>query len=87
MKEIKKIQSDDNLTETEKESLSKSRRGQGKFKDDVIKDSIAGNLCRCTGFQQIVDSVKAASEILVSGTGIEDSTSPKSDPHPGFGDN
>jgi hypothetical protein len=35
--EIKKIQSDDNLTETEKESLSKSRRGQGKFKDDVIR--------------------------------------------------
>ncbi len=55
--------------------------------EDEIKGAIEGNLCRCTGFQQIVDSVKAASEILVSGTGIEDSTSAKSDPHPGFGEN
>tara|TARA_Y100000588_G_scaffold299221_2_gene320461 strand:- start:1187 stop:1729 length:543 start_codon:yes stop_codon:yes gene_type:complete len=50
--------------------------------DDEIKSAIEGNLCRCTGFQQIVDSVKAASEILLSGPEIEDSTSPKSDPHP-----
>ena len=49
-----------------------------------IKGAIEGNLCRCTGFQQIVDSVKAASDILVSGAGVEDSTSAKSDPHPGF---
>jgi|TARA_B110000263_G_scaffold250181_1_gene271278 aerobic-type carbon monoxide dehydrogenase small subunit (CoxS/CutS family) len=55
--------------------------------EEEIKGAIEGNLCRCTGFQQIVDSVKAASEILVSGTEIEDSTSPKSDPHPGFGGN
>jgi aerobic-type carbon monoxide dehydrogenase small subunit (CoxS/CutS family) len=55
--------------------------------EEEIKGAIEGNLCRCTGFQQIVDSVKAASEILVSGTGIENSTSPKSDPHPGFGGN
>ncbi|RJU87832.1 MAG: (2Fe-2S)-binding protein [Candidatus Poseidoniales archaeon] len=55
--------------------------------DEEIKSAIEGNLCRCTGFQQIVDSVKAASDILVSGTGVEDSTSAKSDPHPGFGGN
>lgn len=55
--------------------------------EEEIKGAIEGNLCRCTGFQQIVDSVKAASEILVSGTVIEDSTTPKSDPHPGFGGN
>jgi len=58
-----------------------------KPNEDEIKGAIEGNLCRCTGFQQIVDSVKEASEILVSGTGIEDSTMPKSDPHPGFGEN
>ncbi len=52
--------------------------------DDEIKCAIEGNLCRCTGYQQIVDSVRAASEILTSGKNIEDSTSPKSDPHPGF---
>ncbi|MDP6985611.1 MAG: (2Fe-2S)-binding protein [Candidatus Thalassarchaeaceae archaeon] len=52
--------------------------------DQEIKTAIEGNLCRCTGFQQIVDSIRAASEILVSGIGVEDSTTPKSDPHPGF---
>ena len=55
--------------------------------EEEIKGAIEGNLCRCTGFQQIVDSVKAASDILVSGNGVEDSTSAKSDPHPGFGGN
>lgn len=52
--------------------------------DDEIKGAIEGNLCRCTGYQQIVDSVRAASEILVSGEGVADSTAAKSDPHPGY---
>lgn len=52
--------------------------------DDEIKCAIEGNLCRCTGYQQIVDSVRAASEILTAGQSIDDSTAPKSDPHPGF---
>ena len=51
---------------------------------EEIKTAIEGNLCRCTGYQQIVDAIAKASEILVSGKSIEDSTSPKSDPHPGF---
>ena len=50
--------------------------------DQEIKSAIEGNLCRCTGYQQIVDSVRAASEILTTGQQIEDSTSPKSDPTP-----
>ena len=54
--------------------------------DEEIKSAIEGNLCRCTGFQQIVDSVRAASDILVAGDRVEDSTSAKSDPHPGFGE-
>ena len=49
-----------------------------------IKDAIEGNLCRCTGYQQIIDSVKAASELLVSGKNIENITDPKSNPNPGF---
>ncbi len=53
--------------------------------DVEIKHAIEGNLCRCTGYQQIVDSVRAASEILVSGEGVADSTAAKSDPHPGYG--
>jgi aerobic-type carbon monoxide dehydrogenase small subunit (CoxS/CutS family) len=54
--------------------------------DAEIKTAIEGNLCRCTGYQQIVDSVRAASEILVAGKVIQNSTDQKSDPHPGFGE-
>jgi aerobic-type carbon monoxide dehydrogenase small subunit (CoxS/CutS family) len=28
--------------------------------DDEIRQAIAGNLCRCTGYQSIVDSIRAA---------------------------
>ena len=55
-----------------------------KPNESQIKTAIEGNLCRCTGYQQIVDSVKAASEIMVNNMKIKDSTSPQSDPHPGF---
>jgi len=52
--------------------------------DDEIKCAIEGNLCRCTGYQQIVDSVRAASDILTSGETTGNPTSAKSDPHPSF---
>jgi len=52
--------------------------------ESEIKEAIEGNLCRCTGFQQIVDSVKEASKLLCSGELVKDSTSAKSDPHPEF---
>jgi len=29
-----------------------------------IKEATAGNLCRCTGYQQIVDAVEGAAEVL-----------------------
>ena len=29
--------------------------------DDEIRDSLAGNLCRCTGYTQIVEAIKATS--------------------------
>ncbi|MAK04432.1 MAG: hypothetical protein CMA03_00900 [Euryarchaeota archaeon] len=49
-----------------------------------IKDAIEGNLCRCTGYQQIIDSVHAAAEIFNSGNDVEDNTKAKVDPHPGI---
>ena len=30
--------------------------------EDEIREALSGNLCRCTGYQRIVDAVKAAAE-------------------------
>jgi len=54
--------------------------------DSEVKSAIDGNLCRCTGYQQIVESIQAAALILRSGSKRNDGTAAKSDPHPGFGD-
>jgi carbon-monoxide dehydrogenase small subunit len=36
--------------------------------DDEIRDAIAGNLCRCTGYQRIVDAISnAASKLALEG--------------------
>ena len=31
---------------------------------DEIREALSGNICRCTGYQQIVDAVEAASAVL-----------------------
>jgi carbon-monoxide dehydrogenase small subunit len=35
--------------------------------DEQIRDAIAGNLCRCTGYQQIVDAIALAAERTAKG--------------------
>lgn len=34
---------------------------------DEIREALSGNLCRCTGYHDIVDSVAAAAEALLAG--------------------
>jgi carbon-monoxide dehydrogenase small subunit len=32
--------------------------------DDQIRHSIAGNMCRCTGYVQVVESIRYAAEMM-----------------------
>ena len=34
-----------------------------------IREAIAGNICRCTGYVHIVDAIQAAAEVMASGGG------------------
>jgi len=37
------------------------RRSRGRVpSEDEVREALAGNLCRCTGYQKIVDAVRAA---------------------------
>ena len=35
--------------------------------DDQIRAALGGNLCRCTGYEKIVESVRAAAELIAHG--------------------
>ena len=43
-------------------SLFSMFKKYSQYKDNIIKDSIAGNLCRCTGYDKIVRAVLDAAE-------------------------
>ena len=47
--------------------------------DQEVAQAIEGNLCRCTGYQQIVESIQAAAAIH---RGVAEPTAPASNPHP-----
>jgi len=40
-------------------ALSLLRKNPGPSEDE-IKEAISGNLCRCTGYKQIVEAIQAA---------------------------
>ena len=47
--------------------------------NEEISEAIEGNLCRCTGYQQIVDSIQEAAKIH---RGENDTPAAASEPHP-----
>ena len=50
--------------------------------DLEIKSAIEGNLCRCTGYQPIIDSIRAAAELSQNSEESSAVCNPHSDPHP-----
>ena len=36
---------------------------------EEIRDAISGNLCRCTGYQKIVDAIEDASKVIAEVAG------------------
>lgn len=32
--------------------------------DEEIRDALSGNICRCTGYQNIVEAVKFAAQVI-----------------------
>ena len=51
--------------------------------DDEIRAAIHGNLCRCTGYQTIVESIRAGAAAMRAETGTEPMPARASTPAPG----
>lgn len=50
-------------------SLIETRKNDAPLSDAEIRDYMSGNLCRCTGYQQIVDAILQASRQMRGGSG------------------
>ena len=49
-------------------SLIESPHGRGPLQEPEVRDYMSGNLCRCTGYRQIIDAVMQASRAVRSGS-------------------
>ncbi len=50
-------------------SLLESRTGTDPLEESEVRDYRSGNLCRCTGYRQIIDAVIQASRVANGGAG------------------
>ncbi|MCB1677535.1 MAG: (2Fe-2S)-binding protein [Halioglobus sp.] len=56
-------------------STAELLQGNPNPSDDEIADALGGHLCRCTGYQSILESVQLAAQMMREGT-IVDAASP-----------
>jgi len=49
-------------------SLIESRKGKGPVDQAEVRDYMSGNLCRCTGYRQIIDAITQASREIGKGS-------------------
>ena len=63
--------------------LTGSTRANPSPTDDEVAEAIEGNLCRCTGYQQIIESIQEAAKIHRGESAApQPASAPHPDPHP-----